>query len=140
MESLTHLKNLRISPKKLRFLLPEIKKLDPQSALDYLTYTPKKAARFFYKSIKSAINNAKQTLKVDENLLKFQTLLVEEGQKLKRFKAGGRGGVKPIKRRFSHIKIVLVAKSKKKIEKKIENEVVTQNQGQKLKVQVKSKN
>jgi large subunit ribosomal protein L22 len=109
MESKTYIKNLKISPKKLRFLLPSIKKISPFEALDRLKYTPKKGARVFYQSIKSAINNAKNTLKADESLLKFKLLTVEEGQKLKRFKPGSRGTPKTIMRRFSHIKIVLEA-------------------------------
>lgn len=110
MEARAYLKNLKISPKKLRFLLPAIKKLKPVDALDYLLYTPKRTARVYYKAIKSAITNAKKVLNVDENNLEFSLLTIEEGQKLKRFKSGGRGGVKPIVKRFSHIKIILKAK------------------------------
>ncbi len=109
MESLTYIKNLRISPKKMRFLLGAIKKLKPQEALDYLYYTPKKPARIFYKVIKSAITNAKNVLKIEESQLHFKLLTVEEGQKLKRFRSGGRGTVKSIKKRFSHVKVILVA-------------------------------
>jgi len=121
MESKTYIKNIKISPKKLRFLLPAIKKLTPVQALNNLMYTPKKAARFFYTAIKSAVNNAKNTLKTNEDLLKFKLLTVEEGQKLKRFKPGGRGTAKIILRRFSHIKIILEAPTllKKPGEKKI---------------------
>ncbi len=110
MESITVIKNVRISPKKIRFLLPELKKLTPQQALDYLFYTPKKGAKILYSAIKTAINNAKITLKTDENLLKFKVLAVDEGLKLKRYQPGGRGTVKPYKRRFSHIRIVLEKK------------------------------
>lgn len=125
-QSTTYLKNLKISPKKLRMIVDSIRPLKPVAALQQLSYVSKKSARIFYKAIKSAVTNAKQSLKQDENLLKFQALVVEEGQKLKRFKPGGRGGVKPIKRRFSHIKIVLV------VEKKVE-EVA------KPKIEIKSK-
>lgn len=111
MESKTTAKNMRISAKKLRFLLPEIKKLNPVKSLDYLLYTPNKSARIFYKVIKSALNNAKQVLKVDENNLRFKHLSVEEGRKLKRFRPGGRGTVKSILRRSAHIKIVLAAET-----------------------------
>lgn len=121
MESKTYIKNLKISPKKLRFLLPAIKKLTPVQALPHLMYTPKKGARLFYTAIKSAINNAKNTLKINEDLLKFKLLTVEEGQKLKRFKPGGRGVAKIILRRFSHIKIILEAPTllKKPVEKEV---------------------
>src|SRR3989344_9704921 len=110
MESITYSKNLKISPKKLRFLLPAIKKLKPAEILDYLMYTPKRSAEIFYNVIKSALSNAKNVLKVDEKILRFKHLSVEDGNRLKRFKAGGRGTAKPILRRFSHIKIILEAK------------------------------
>ncbi len=118
MESRTYIKNLKTSPKKLRFLLPAVKKLKPVDALDYLLYTPKKTAKIYYKAIKSAITNVKKVLNVDENNLEFSLLTIEEGQKLKRFRSGGRGGVKPFVRRFSHMKIILKAAEKKEIKVK----------------------
>ncbi len=116
MDSQTYIKNLRVSPKKLRFLLAEIKRLGPVDAIDYLLYTPKKPARIFLKVIKSALNNAKNKLKLEEKNFKFKLLTVEEGQKLKRSRPGGRGTAKPILRRFSHIKIILESKAETKIE------------------------
>lgn len=113
MEARSYSKNLRISPKKLRFLLPEIKKMGPADSLTYLIYTPNKPAKIFYKSIKSAITNATNVLKVDEKVLRFKHLSVEEGHKLKRFRAGGRGTAKPILKRFAHIKIILEAEEPK---------------------------
>ncbi len=114
MESRTYIKNIRISPKKLRFLLPEIKKMKPVEALDYLFYTPKKTAKIFYKAIKSALNNAKNVLKTDEGFLKFKLLTVEEGSRLKRYRPGGRGTVKPIVKRMAHIRIILEMENKDK--------------------------
>lgn len=113
MESLTYQKNIKESPKKLRFLLDAVIKLSPIKAMDYLMYTPKKSARVLYQSLKSAISNAKNTLKTSENLLKFKLLTIEEGNKLKRYRHGGRGTAKPIRRRLSHIKIILVADQSK---------------------------
>lgn len=127
MESKTMIKNVRISPKKLRFLLKDVKKLTPKQALDYLYYTPKKGAKILYQVIKSAINNAKNYLKVGEDLLKFKVLAVDEGIKLKRYRPGGRGIVKPYMRRFSHVFVVLVKdedkiKDPKKIKETMTNE------------------
>lgn len=118
MESLAYIKNQHVSPKKLRFILDAVKKESPVMAMNRLYYTQKKGAKILYKAIKSAISNAKTTLKVDENLLKFKTLLVEEGRRLKRHRAGGRGMVKPYKRRYSHIKIVLTVKKAKSSKRK----------------------
>jgi large subunit ribosomal protein L22 len=145
MEFKAYIKNLRISPKKLRFLLPEIKKLKPVEALDYLYYTPNKGAKILYQAIKSAIANAKNSQKIDENLLKFKLLTVEQGFAFKRFRPGGRGTVKPYKKRTAHIKIVLesqqesqapvvkdeIIKEKEKDNKKHETKLEIKNQEKK---------
>src|SRR3990167_3117053 len=108
MEAKAYIKNVKISPKKLRFLIDAVKKMDPYKALDHLYYTPTKSAKILYKAVKSAVDNAKNISKDIENL-KFKKLLIEEGRKLKRFRAGGRGTAKPILRRFSHIQVILEA-------------------------------
>jgi len=112
MEKKFVFKNLPISPKKLRFLLPPLRKISPVGALDYLFYMPKKGAKILRKAIKSAIDAVKSSLKIEENKLKFKTLAVDEGRKLKRFRPGGRGTVKPIVRRFSHLTIFLTDEEK----------------------------
>lgn len=114
MEATAYFKNLHISAKKLRFILPEIKKMTPSESLTRLFYSPKKGARVFYKAIKSAIDNAKYALKVSDDLLEFKLFTVEQGNALKRFRPGGRGTAKPYKKKYSHIKIVLTVKQAKK--------------------------
>ena len=114
MEATAYFKNLHISAKKLRFILPEIKKMSPSESLIRLFYSPKKGARVFYKAIKSAIDNAKYALKVSDDLLEFKLFTVEQGNALKRFRPGGRGTAKPYKKKYSHIKIVLTVKQAKK--------------------------
>ncbi len=73
MQSKTYIKNVIISPKKLRFYLKDIKKLTPVEALEKLFYGQQKATKILYQAIKSAIANAKNSQKIDENLLKFKT-------------------------------------------------------------------
>jgi large subunit ribosomal protein L22 len=123
METKAYFINLPVSPKKARFYLPAIKKLRPVKSLEYLMYESTDAAAILYKAIKSAISSAKQILKVDENLLDFKLLSVEQGQKLKRYRPGSRGNAKPINRRMSHIKIIIEAKVEKKSEPKVEVKV-----------------
>lgn len=107
MEATAYIKNVAISPKKIRFLLKDVKKMGPQQALHHLRYTNKSAARFLYKAVHSALTNAKNTLNTSEDLLQFKALSVEEGRKLKRFRPGGRGMAKPYLHKFSHIKVVI---------------------------------
>lgn len=114
METKAYFINLPVSPKKARFYLPAIKKLKPIDSLDYLMYERTDASGILYKAIKSAISSARQILKVEDNLLNFKLLTVEQGQKLKRYRPGSRGNAKPINRRMSHIKIILEVKNVQK--------------------------
>lgn len=114
MEAKAYIKYLKISPKKLRFLVGDIKKMEPVKALDHLFYTHKRTAKFLYKAIKSALDNAEKVLKRDKNLFEFRLLTIEEGPRLKRFRAGGRGVAKPFKIKTAHIKIILALKENKK--------------------------
>ncbi len=118
MESITYLKDVKSTPKKLRMYLNEIKKLAPQEALDYLMYATNKQSKLYYKALHSAIANATNTLNVSPDMLQFKLFTIEEGRKLKRYKAGARGSARPRTKRFSHIKIILVEKEsdKKKVE------------------------
>lgn len=109
MESRASFKNVKITPKKLRSLLPAVKKMKPLDAVEHLFYSPKRGAKVLYKVIRSAMANAKATLKTEDRLLQFKALFVDEGHTLKRYKAGSKGAAKPIAREFSHITVVLEA-------------------------------
>lgn len=113
METTTYIKNLRISAKKLRFLIDDIKKMSPRQALDALFHSRKRSARILYGALKSAVDTAKKVSKTEEDLLQFKRLAVEEGQALKRSMSGGRGTVKLYKRKSAHVKIVLEEERKK---------------------------
>lgn len=119
MEVKTYIKNLRISPKKLRFFLKSIKKLKPVQVLDHLFYHQKRAAKIWYKAIKSAIDNAKSRFNAKDEAINFKLLTVEQGSAMKRYRSGGRGTVKPYKRRTAQIKIVLEVKEEQKKEKSV---------------------
>ena len=120
METKAYFVNLPVSPKKARFYLPAIKKLKPAESLEFLMYENTDASEILYKAIKSALSSARQILKVEDNLLNFKLLSVEQGQKLKRYRPGSRGNAKPINRRMSHIKIILEVRSVNKVDKKVE--------------------
>ncbi len=128
MEARASFKNVKIAPKKLRFLLPAVKNMTPARAVEHLFYSNKRGAKILYKAIRSAMANAKQTLKTDEHLLQFKALFVDEGNTLKRYKAGGKGAAKPIAREFSHITVVLeapasVASKKVEVKKAVEEKL-----------------
>lgn len=125
MESLTYIKYNRISPKKLRFILDNVKKFTPEQAIVRLEYSPLRTSKLLAKALGSALANASAALKIDKNLLQFKTLLVEEGPQLKRMRPGSRGMGRMFKRRSSHIKIVLVGKEGAEVTKVTNTEVST---------------
>lgn len=124
MEIKAYIKYNKVTPKKLRFILDDVKKKTPVDALNYLFYNTRKSSKLLYKAIKSAVDNAKNTYKIDENLLKFKTLIVEMGPSIRRHRAGSKGSAKPFTRKMSHIKIVLETVEVKETVKKIESHKV----------------
>lgn len=107
MNNQTIIKDVHVSPKKIRFLMDFVKKLKPVDAVDHLTYMPQHSARILKTAIQAAISSSVSALKTTPDMLKFRVLIIDQGHVLKRFRAGGRGTAKPIKRRMAHIKIVL---------------------------------
>jgi large subunit ribosomal protein L22 len=97
----------RISAFKAREVTREIQGRSASDALDLLTFSPKKAAVMVRKTLKSAIANAENNadLKVDNLLVK--EAVVGEGPTFKRFRARARGSASPLRKRTSHIRIVL---------------------------------
>lgn len=101
------IKYLRVSPKKLREVVKVIKGLSPSEALNQLKFLPKRAAGPLEESLKSALANAINNLKLNLENLKIKAIEVGEGPRLKRFRPVARGAAHPYKRRTSHIKVVL---------------------------------
>lgn len=107
------------SPKKLREVSVMIKKLSPTKALEVLPFIQKRAAVVIAKVIKTAIANAKQKNISPDNLM-IKEVQINEGPRLKRWRAGARGRAKPYQRKMSHIRVVLaVIDEKSKKEKKV---------------------
>lgn len=101
----THIqKNVTTSPRKLRLVADMVRKMTPLEAIKVLQFTNKAAAIPLMKAIKTATANAGK-----DDGLSFKKIEINEGAKLKRYRAGtaGRGRGRPYKKRWSHIKIVL---------------------------------
>src|SRR4051795_12532320 len=97
----------RISAFKCREVTREIQGLPVTAALDILTFTPRKAARLVEKTLKSAIANAENNNDLRAERLTVQEAVVGEGTTIKRFQPKARGSAGPIRKRTSHIRIIL---------------------------------
>ena len=85
----------------------EIQGYSASEALDLLTFSPKKAAVLVKKTLKSAIANAENNAELRVDTLLVKEAVVGEGPTFKRFRARARGGASPLRKRTSHIRIVL---------------------------------
>ena len=100
-------KHARISPFKAREVAREIQGLPVSVALDILTFTPRKAAGMIGKTLKAAIADAENNFELDLETLTVKEATIGAGPMLKRFKPRARGSAAPIRKRTSHIYIIL---------------------------------
>jgi large subunit ribosomal protein L22 len=77
-----------------------------EEALNLLSFTPKAAAKIILKLLKSAVANATQK-KIDVDRLYVKTVTVDQGPTMKRFMPRAQGRATSIRKRTSHITIVL---------------------------------
>ena len=121
MEVKSTTKFVRLSPKKARDVAREIQGLAVSSALDILTFTPKKAAQLIGKTLKTAIADAENNFSLDAASLVIKEAVIGAGPTLRRFKPRAKGSAGPILKRTSHISITLVGSApekKKKVTRK----------------------
>jgi large subunit ribosomal protein L22 len=107
MEVKSTYKYARVSPKKARDVAREIQGLPVSSALDILTFTPRKAAFLIGKTLKTAIADAENNFELDAETLTIKEATVGDGPILKRFQPRARGSAGAIRKRTSHLYIIL---------------------------------
>ena len=107
MEAKAIAKGLRIPPRKARLVIDLIRGKDVVVADKILNNLNKEAARLIRKVLTSAVANAENNNGLNKSNLYVKEAFVNEGQNLKRMKFGSRGHVDPIKKRTSHITVVV---------------------------------
>ena len=107
MEVKSTTKYVRLSPKKARDVAREIQGLPVSSALDILTFTPKKAAFHINKTLKTAIADAENNFSISAESLVVKEAVIGAGPVLKRFSPRAKGSAGAILKRTSHISITL---------------------------------
>ena len=110
MEAVAIAKGLRIAPRKARLVIDLIRGKSVVEADKILKNINKEAARMSRKVLVSAVANAENNMGLNKENLYVKEAIVNEGQTMKRMKFGSRGHVDPIKKRTSHIKIVVSEK------------------------------
>lgn len=95
------------SPIKMRRVVNSVRGMRAPDALEVLALLPQGAAAPIYKTVKSAIANAEENHALDPEDMVIAQIHIDEGPRLRRARYGARGRFKPIKKRLSHITVVL---------------------------------
>lgn len=107
MESKAAAKYVRISPRKARLVMDQIRGRRVEEALNVLSYSPQKAAGILKKLIGSAVTNAEQNANVDVDKLYIHRIFADEGPTLKRFRPRAMGRATRIRKRTCHLTVIL---------------------------------
>lgn len=105
-------KQIRISPRKVRLVVDLIRGQDAVMAEQQLTFLPKAAARPVLALLRSAMANAENNFEMDKNNLFVKEIMVNPGPTYKRWHAESKGVAAEIFKRTAQIAIVLDEKIK----------------------------
>jgi len=109
---------VRQSPRKMRLVVDLIRGKDVNEAYAILQFSKKLAAKQIAKTLKSAVANAEQKAlrgneAFDVDTLYVKTAIVNMGQPLKRFTAAAQGRATPIRKRTSHVEVIVAPREAK---------------------------
>ena len=109
MEAICKVKYIRQSPYKVRFVADLVRGKNVSDAINILDSTNKKASKFLLNSINSAIANINYNddTNFEKDELYIKKILIDGGPTIKRFRPAAMGRAVPIKKRTSHITIII---------------------------------
>ena len=100
-------KDTGLSPKRMRILVNMVRGKKVEEALNLLKFTPTPRAKFIAKLVRSAAANAENNFQMDPADLKIIRIFVDDARSLRRFRPRSRGRVSPVKRRSSHVTVIV---------------------------------
>ena len=100
----------RIAPRKARRIVDLVRGMKASEALDILRFAPQAASEDIYKVVASAVANAEHNEHLDRDALWISEAFVDEGPTLKRFRPRAQGRAYRVRKRTSHITVVVEAR------------------------------
>ncbi|MBT8477855.1 MAG: 50S ribosomal protein L22 [Gemmatimonadetes bacterium] len=112
MEARAVSKRIRMSARKMRLVIDQIRNADVNDAYSILQFSKKGASEPIDKALRSAVANAvykadQQGEVLDVDDLYVKEAWVNEGPTLRRYRAAGMGRASPIRKRMSHVTVVV---------------------------------
>ncbi len=112
-QALAQAKHVRMSATKVRRVVDLVRGLKADEALDILRYAPQAASEPVIKVLASAMANAENNKRLDPSTLWVSEAYVDEGPTLKRFRPRAQGRAFRIRKRSSHITVVVESREQK---------------------------
>ena len=106
-EARAELKYARISARKVKIVADLIRGKNVDEALAIVKFTPKASSEIIEKLLKSAIANAENNHYMNRANLFISEIYANQGPTLKRIRPAAKGSAVRIRKRTSHITIVL---------------------------------
>jgi len=112
MEAVAKARHIHQSARKVRLVLNEVRGKQVENAINKLHFTPKKAAKIIEKTLRSAVANAinRDGSDVDADKLFIKEAYCDEGPTQRRFRPRAMGRATIIRKRTSHLTIVVAEK------------------------------
>jgi large subunit ribosomal protein L22 len=107
MEVTARARYVRVSPRKARLVTDLVKGKKVEEALNILAFTKKAFAKTLTKVINSAVANAQQNKQMDVDTLMVKRISVDGGPTLKRYIPRAMGRATMVRKRTSHVTVVL---------------------------------
>lgn len=111
MQAKASLKYARVGAQKARLVADVVRGKNVSEALKVLTFMNKKTAVLVKKLIESAVANAENTKSMDSDKLVVHSIWVDQGPVLKRFRPRAQGRAFGVRKKTSHINLVLEEKA-----------------------------
>lgn len=112
MEITARIRYLGIAPRKVRLAAAVVRGMDALRAEQELLRRARRAAPVLVKLLRSARASARHDFRLEDAALKVKEIRVDAGPVAKRFRARAFGRAARIRRRTSHISLVLETKEK----------------------------
>ncbi len=112
MEVKAKARYIRMSPRKVRLVINVVRGMNVKEAQTQLQFMNKAAAEPVLKLLNSAIANAEHNCDLNQDALRIKTIAADGGPTLGRWRARAFGRAAPIRKRTTHISIVLESKDK----------------------------
>ena len=110
MEAKATAKYVRVSPRKARIVIDQVRGKDVIAAQEILAFNERAISEVVAKVVNSAAANAQDRFGLRPESLVIKAAYVDEGPTMKRFRPRAKGAASKIRKRTSHITVVVAPK------------------------------